>query len=100
MTGASSGIGRATVLAFAAEGATVVAVARRLDRLEQLAAEAANLAEAARRAGEAEVAGHVDIVALDVRNREALRSVIASNASATWMMRDSSGMSWPASPSG
>jgi len=36
VTGASSGIGRATSLAFARAGATVVAVARREDRLREL----------------------------------------------------------------
>jgi NADP-dependent 3-hydroxy acid dehydrogenase YdfG len=36
VTGASSGIGRQTGLALAAEGATVALLARRLDRLEEL----------------------------------------------------------------
>jgi len=40
VTGASSGIGESTTLALAAEGAAVVAAARRLDRLEALAARA------------------------------------------------------------
>ncbi|WP_217242471.1 SDR family NAD(P)-dependent oxidoreductase [Streptomyces sp. AC555_RSS877] len=39
ITGASAGIGEAAVRRFAAEGATVVAGARRVDRLEKLAAE-------------------------------------------------------------
>lgn len=39
VTGASSGIGEATVRAFRARGAIVHAAARRIDRLEQLAAE-------------------------------------------------------------
>ena len=41
VTGASSGIGAATAQQLAAEGATVVAAARRLDRLEELVAEIA-----------------------------------------------------------
>ena len=43
VTGASSGMGYKIALDYAAEGATVIAVARRKDRLEQLAAEAKEL---------------------------------------------------------
>ena len=43
LTGASSGIGRHTALKFVGEGGLVIAVARRLDRLEDLAREAENL---------------------------------------------------------
>lgn len=43
VTGASSGMGRRIALDFAAEGATVVAVARRKERLEQLAKESEGL---------------------------------------------------------
>ncbi len=38
VTGASSGIGRACVDAFLAQGARVIAAARRADRLEELRA--------------------------------------------------------------
>jgi 3-oxoacyl-[acyl-carrier protein] reductase len=80
VTGASSGIGRATVLAFAAEGAHVVAVARRVDRLEQLESEVADAAELVRRSGQELAVGHVEIAALDVRNRDELRGLVASTA--------------------
>lgn len=43
VTGASSGMGRSIALQFAAEGATVIAVARRKERLEELAKEASGL---------------------------------------------------------
>ena len=43
VTGASSGMGRAISLLFAKEGATVIAVARRLDRLNELAVSSAGL---------------------------------------------------------
>lgn len=44
VTGASSGMGRAIALDFAKEGAAVIAVARRKERLEELSAEADQLA--------------------------------------------------------
>ena len=44
VTGASSGMGYEIAKQFAAEGATVIAVARRAERLEQLAAETADFA--------------------------------------------------------
>ncbi len=43
LTGASSGMGYAMALDFAKEGATVIAVARRTERLEQLAKDAEGL---------------------------------------------------------
>lgn len=44
VTGASSGMGRRIALDFAKEGATVIAVARRKERLEELSKEAEELA--------------------------------------------------------
>lgn len=44
VTGASSGMGRKIALDFAKEGATVIAVARRLERLEKIAKEAESFA--------------------------------------------------------
>ena len=58
VTGASSGIGEATVLRLASEGWTVVAAARRTGRLEDLA----------RRAIEQHASGAVIPAALDVRD--------------------------------
>lgn len=43
VTGASSGMGRSIARLFAAEGATVIAVARRKNRLDELAAESPNI---------------------------------------------------------
>lgn len=44
VTGSSSGMGRKIALDFAKEGATVIAVARRLERLEEIAKEAESFA--------------------------------------------------------
>ena len=71
VTGASSGIGRATALAFSREGATVIATARRADELELLRQEAAeglietvsgNLTDSGFPAALAAAADPVDIV--------------------------------------
>jgi uncharacterized protein len=61
VTGASSGIGRATAVQLAARGWRVVAVARRRDRLEQLAAQVASVG-----------AGEVVVEALDGADAEAV----------------------------
>ncbi len=62
VTGASVGFGAAIVRRFAADGARVIAAARRLDRLDALAAE---------------LGDQVLPVALDVRDRQAVASVVA-----------------------
>ena len=65
VTGAASGIGRAAVARFAAEGAKVVAASRRMDRLTALAAE---LKDQGR---------DVFAVACDVREESAVEAAIA-----------------------
>lgn len=64
VTGASSGVGRATALAFAREGAKVVAAARRGDELQALTAEAGG--------GE----GHVLGYRADVTREDEVRGLI------------------------
>ncbi len=65
ITGASSGIGRALALAYAAEGADLVMFGRDADRL-------AEAAQSCREAGAKNVATHV----ADVRDREAMARLI------------------------
>ena len=63
ITGASSGIGRACAEVFAAEGASLILAARRLDRLQQLAEG---------------LDASVHLVELDVRDRVAVERAVAS----------------------
>jgi 3-hydroxy acid dehydrogenase / malonic semialdehyde reductase len=63
VTGASSGIGRACAERFAAEGADVIACARRGERVAEL---------------ERQYSGRVRSEVLDVRDREAAASLVAS----------------------
>src|SRR3954467_9250853 len=65
ITGASSGIGRATAVRLADEGHTVFAAARRLDRLAQLARE---------------TAGSVIPIELDVRDPDSVRKAVEAVA--------------------
>jgi len=67
ITGASSGIGAATALAFAAEGARLLLAARRTEKLAAVAAQALEKGAAA-----------VHTFALDVRKRAAVAAAIAA----------------------
>jgi short-subunit dehydrogenase len=71
VTGATSGIGRATVAHLAGRGATVVAIGRRVEALRALSDEL--------RAAPGEVRGH----AVDVTDLDALRDVARSAAATT-----------------
>ena len=68
ITGASSGIGRAAALAFAATGAHVAVVARRRDKLEEVAGEIR------------ERGGRVVVAPADVTRRGAVRAALATVA--------------------
>ena len=71
VTGASSGIGEATALALAREGAKVVIAARRADRLEALAKRITD------------EGGEARVVVADVAREEEARSMVVS-ANAAW----------------
>ena len=67
VTGASSGIGRATAKAFAAQGAKLLLCARRMDRLAELAEEVAAL----------QSGSEVYPFSLDVRDAQAVEETLA-----------------------
>lgn len=71
ITGASSGIGSATARVFALAGAKLILVARRQDRLEQLADELGKFVET----GDNTLQTH--LLSLDVRDRVAVDSAIS-----------------------
>jgi short-subunit dehydrogenase len=68
ITGASSGIGYATALAFARRGAYVVATARRADRLEQLERELKSIGDAH---------GEIRTLVADVQDAQEIQRAVA-----------------------
>ena len=75
MTGASSGIGRAFAVALAREGLDVVAVARRKDRLDELAEEIAGLHSRDVEVLPADLADPAQLAAVEDRLEDASRPV-------------------------
>ena len=89
VAGASRGLGRAIALALAAEGAEVIAVARDLDRLNQLAASsggisarACDLSDPAAIQGLAEALASVDVLVLNTGGPPP--STAAETSDAAW----------------
>jgi 3-hydroxy acid dehydrogenase/malonic semialdehyde reductase len=74
ITGASSGIGRATAKAFAEQGARLLLCARRIDRLTELAGELASL----------EADPDVFTFRLDVQDPVAVHETLANLPSTSW----------------
>ena len=79
VTGASSGIGEATALALAAEGAAVAVVARRRDRLTDLAARITD------------AGGNALVVEADITEPDAARLRGPSNG---WSVNSGASTSW------
>ncbi len=82
ITGASSGFGAATALAFARQGAHLILGARRVDRLEQVAAEARKLGAAAADLHSLDVSKTSDVnsFAAWLRGRSEKVDVLVNNA--------------------
>lgn len=75
ITGASSGIGRSIALESASRGATVVLLARRLDKLEEIAAEARELSASAAFAIKADLGLASDIEAAFAEVQEKVKHI-------------------------
>jgi short-subunit dehydrogenase len=85
ITGASSGIGAAAARKLSRQGLTVILVARRLDRLEQLA-------EEIRLSG-----GHAEIIAADLsieEERQRVYSVVESEYGPADVLINNAGLGW------
>jgi NAD(P)-dependent dehydrogenase (short-subunit alcohol dehydrogenase family) len=86
VTGAGSGIGEATAVALAREGATVVLSGRRREPLETVAARIGERAEA--RPADVTVAAEVAAVADAIRERHGRLDVLVANAGMNVVERD------------
>jgi 3-oxoacyl-[acyl-carrier protein] reductase len=82
ITGASSGLGRACALALAAEGARVAVAARRLDRLDAVAAEAraAGATDAAAYRVDLADPASIDALLAAVRERQGAPDILVANS--------------------
>lgn len=86
VTGASSGIGEATAIALAAEGATVVLTARRKEVLDKLAAKIGRNAHVM--AGDVTVASEVEAVAAAIQKQHGRLDILVANAGMNIAARD------------
>jgi NAD(P)-dependent dehydrogenase (short-subunit alcohol dehydrogenase family) len=86
VTGAGSGIGEATAVALAREGATVVLSGRRREPLEQVAARIGERAEV--RPADVTVAAEVAAVADAIKERHGRLDVLVANAGMNVVERD------------
>lgn len=81
ITGASSGVGREISLLFAEEGATVVAVARRKDKLDELAKEASSFpGEIVSMEGDITIDENIDLVVNSMMDRYGRIDVLVNSA--------------------
>jgi len=80
VTGASTGIGRASVVAFAREGAVVLAVARSKDKLEALAAELGGASRVIPLQADVADAAAMETLARTVLDRHGVPDVVVANA--------------------
>jgi 3-oxoacyl-[acyl-carrier protein] reductase len=82
VTGASSGLGRACALALAAEGVRIAVVARRLERLEEVAAEArdAGAPEAIAYRADLGDAAQIDAMLAAIAQRQGAIEILVANS--------------------